>query len=76
MRSPSRNAPCPRHAVCSTPVTGWKMAPAVTTPSSSSPIITAQVGMRRTKFRVPSIGSMMKRRARGPVSPSSSPRVP
>jgi hypothetical protein len=37
---------------------------------------TAQIGTRRMKFLVPSIGSMMKRRSFGPSSPNSSPRKP
>jgi hypothetical protein len=51
--------------------------PVTTAPSASIASKVANTGIPRTKFRVPSIGSMMSRVALEPaVAPCSSPRRP
>ena len=76
MRSPLAQAPSPFRAQNSSPLAGLKTTPVVTRPSSSSAMRTAQKGMWRTKFLVPSMGSMIHRREVEPSSPNSSPRKP
>src|SRR5207253_325964 len=76
MRSPLRNAPAPRRAVYSSAVTGLWITPTVTSPRSSSAISVAQIPMPRTKFFVPSMGSMIQRTSFVPRPPNSSPRTP
>ena len=74
--SPSAHAPSPLRAQKSSPVAGLWTTPVVTCPSSSRAMSTAQIGMCRTKFLVPSMGSMIQRRDVGPSCPNSSPRKP
>src|SRR5436309_6502717 len=77
MRRPSRNAPPPRAACQRAPKAGALATPATTSPPCSIASSVANTGMPRTKFRVPSMGSMMSRACVGPgASPSSSPSTP
>ena len=55
------------------PSAGAETTPATTSRSTISPIRVAHTGTPRTKFEVPSIGSITQRRAPRPVSSNSSP---
>jgi len=55
------------------PKAGAETTPTTGTPLSTSAIRVAQTGTPRTKFFVPSIGSMIHCRLPRPVVPNSSP---
>jgi hypothetical protein len=67
------NAPPSLEAHQRRPRAGADTRPATISPASSSAISVAQTGTPRTKFDVPSIGSMIQRRSWDPVEPSTSP---
>ena len=67
------NAPPSFEAHQRRPRAGAETSPATISPASSSAISVAQTGTPRTKFDVPSIGSMIQRRSWDPVDPSISP---
>src|SRR5919198_1888995 len=75
IRLSSRYAPSPRAAHHRWPSAGAEATPTSDRPSRSSATSVAQIGIPRTKFRVPSIGSTTQR---VPASspPPSSPRKP
>ena len=76
-RRPAK-APSPVRAVSrARRVTGLKTTPVVISPCSSSRSAPPRSGCARTKFWVPSIGSMIHRAVgRSPPAPNSSPRRP
>ena len=67
------HAPWPRAAHQRRSSAGAETTPATTTSSTMSPISVAHTGTPRTKFLVPSIGSITHRRALWPDAPNSSP---
>ncbi len=67
------HAPVPWEAHHRRPKAGAETTPTTGTPLSTNAIRVAQTGTPRTKFFVPSIGSMTHCRAPRPVVPNSSP---
>src|SRR5580692_3518455 len=69
------HAPPPRAAHQRRPSAGADATPTVTSPSAIRLISVAQTGTPRTKFLVPSIGSITQQRWLVPLRPNSSPSI-